>query len=89
MAAIRRLKARLRLLRPRRRRINPALLRLSLRVLPRERRRVFALTLLNGVLCGLTAVGFLDQMLLGHSGNEVGAFALVGMGTVFGRERPE
>jgi chloride channel protein, CIC family len=27
--------------------------------------------------------GFLDQMVLGHSGNEVGAFALVGMGTVF------
>ncbi|HKR02839.1 MAG TPA: chloride channel protein [Pyrinomonadaceae bacterium] len=58
MATIRRLKARLRLLRPRWRRANLALLRLSMRLLPGERQRVFALTILIGVLCGLAAVAF-------------------------------
>jgi CIC family chloride channel protein len=43
---------------------------------------LFAPSLFIGGMLG-GAVGFLDQMLLGHSGNEVGAFALVGMGTVF------
>ena len=33
-------------------------LRLFLRVLPSERRRVFALTIVVGVLCGLAAVAF-------------------------------
>lgn len=36
---------------------------------------------IGGMLGG--AVGFLDQIVLHHSGNEVGAFALVGMGAVF------
>lgn len=36
---------------------------------------------IGGMLGG--AFGFLDQIVLGHSGNEVGAFALVGMGAVF------
>lgn len=58
MAAIRRLKARLRLLRPKWRRANLAALRLSLRVLPAERQRVFAMTIVIGVLCGLAAVAF-------------------------------
>jgi CIC family chloride channel protein len=58
MAGIRRLKARLRLWRPRWRRANIAALRLLLRLLPSERRRVFALTILIGVLCGLAAVAF-------------------------------
>jgi hypothetical protein len=58
MAAIRRFKALLRLWRPRWRRVNMAALRLSMRVLPGERQRVFALTILIGVLCGLAAVGF-------------------------------
>jgi CIC family chloride channel protein len=36
---------------------------------------------IGGMLGG--AVGFLDQIVLHHSGNEVGAFALVGMGAIF------
>lgn len=36
---------------------------------------------IGGMLGG--AIGFLDQIVLHHSGNEVGAFALVGMGAVF------
>jgi CIC family chloride channel protein len=47
-----------RLWRPRWRRANTAALRLFLRLLPSERRRVFALTLLAGVFCGLAAVAF-------------------------------
>ena len=43
---------------------------------------LFAPSLFIGGMIG-GAVGFLDQMVLHHSGNEVGAFALVGMGTVF------
>ncbi len=35
----------------------------------------------GGMLGGL--VGFADVNILGHQGNEVGAFALVGMGAVF------
>ena len=48
----------LRLWRPRWRRANVAALRLFLRALPSEQRRVFALTILIGVLCGLAAVAF-------------------------------
>jgi CIC family chloride channel protein len=58
MAVIRKLKVRLRLWRPRLRRANMAGLRLFLRLLPSERQRVFALTILTGVLCGLAAVAF-------------------------------
>jgi CIC family chloride channel protein len=58
MAGLRRLRARLRLWRPRWRRANLTALRLFLRVLPSERQRVFALTILIGVLCGLAAVAF-------------------------------
>jgi CIC family chloride channel protein len=58
MAASRRLKALVRLWRPRLRRANVAALRLFLRALPSEQRRVFALTILIGVLCGLAAVAF-------------------------------
>ena len=58
MAGIRRLRARLRLWRPKWRRANLAALRLFLRVMPSERQRVLALTLIIGVLCGLAAVAF-------------------------------
>src|ERR671926_170588 len=58
MAVPRRLRAFLRLWRPRLRRVNVAALRLFLRALPSEQRRVFALTILCGVLCGLAAVAF-------------------------------
>jgi chloride channel protein, CIC family len=58
MPASRRLMALLRLWRPRVRRANVAALRLFLRALPSEQRRVFALTILIGVLCGLAAVAF-------------------------------
>jgi chloride channel protein, CIC family len=58
MTASRRLKVLMRLWRPRVRRANVAALRLFLRALPSERRRVFALTMLAGVLCGLAAVAF-------------------------------
>ena len=58
MSVPRRLRALLRLWRPRLRRANVAALRLFLRALPSERRRVFALTMLAGVLCGLAAVAF-------------------------------
>ncbi len=58
MAVIRRLKVWARLWRPRFKRANMASLRLFLRVLPSERQRVFALTILTGVLCGLAAVAF-------------------------------
>jgi CIC family chloride channel protein len=58
MPVSRRLKALLRLWRPRWRRANMAALRLFLRALPSEQRRVFALTILIGVLCGLAAVAF-------------------------------
>src|SRR5438270_9651126 len=73
MASIRRLRARLRLWRPRWRRANMAALRLFLSVLPSERRRVFALTILIGVLCGLAAVAFhlairtTEQQLIGRA----------------------
>jgi CIC family chloride channel protein len=43
---------------------------------------LFAPSLFIGGMLG-GAFGFLDQALLHHSGNEVGAFALVGMGAVF------
>lgn len=58
MAGLRRLRARLRPWRPRWRRANLAALRLFLRVLPSERQRVFAMTIVIGVLCGLAAVAF-------------------------------
>jgi CIC family chloride channel protein len=58
MAVPRRLRAFLRLWRPRLRRANVAALRLFLRALPSERRRVFVLTIVAGVLCGLAAVAF-------------------------------
>ena len=58
MPTSRRLKALVRLWRPRLRRANVAALRLFLRALPSEQRRVFALTILIGVLCGLAAVAF-------------------------------
>lgn len=58
MTTTRRVRALLRLWRPRWRRANVAALRLFLRALPSERRRVFALTILVGVLCGLAAVAF-------------------------------
>src|SRR5919112_484409 len=58
MPVPRRLRAMLRLWRPRLRRAQLAALRLFLRALPSERRRVFALTILIGVLCGLAAVAF-------------------------------
>src|SRR5919112_1253366 len=58
MPVPRRLRAMLRLWRPRLRRANVAALRLFLRALPSEQRRVFALTILIGVLCGLAAVAF-------------------------------
>jgi CIC family chloride channel protein len=54
----RKLRALVRLWRPRWRRANAAALRLFLRLLPSERRRVFALTILVGVFCGLAAVAF-------------------------------
>lgn len=68
-----RLKARLRLWRPRWKRANMAALRLFLRVLPSERQRVFALTIVIGVLCGLAAVAFhlaikaTEQQLIGRA----------------------
>jgi CIC family chloride channel protein len=58
MPVPRRLRALLRLWRPRLRRANVAALRLFLRALPSEQRRVFALTVIVGVLCGLAAVAF-------------------------------
>lgn len=58
MSAIRRLRTLARLWRPRWRRANVLVLRLFLRLLPSERQRVFALTILIGVLCGLAAVAF-------------------------------
>lgn len=58
MAVIRRWRAWLRLWRPRWRRANLGALRLFLRVLPAERQRVFALTIVIGLLCGLAAVAF-------------------------------
>ncbi|MFL6332488.1 MAG: chloride channel protein [Pyrinomonadaceae bacterium] len=58
MRVSRRLKAHLRLWRPRLRRAYVAALRLFLRLLPSEQQRVFALTILLGVLCGLAAVAF-------------------------------
>ncbi|MGB8508713.1 MAG: chloride channel protein [Pyrinomonadaceae bacterium] len=58
MAGLRRLRARLRLWRPKWRRGNMAVLRLFLRVLPSERQRVFAMTIVIGVFCGLAAVAF-------------------------------
>lgn len=59
--------------RPRLRRANLAALRLFLRALPSERRRVFALTIVIGVLCGLAAVAFhlairaTEQQLIGRA----------------------
>lgn len=58
MTAIRRVKALVRLWRPRLREANLFALRLFLRLVPSERQRVFILTLLLGVLCGLAAVAF-------------------------------
>lgn len=58
MPISRRLRALLRLWRPRLRRANVSALRLFLRALPSEQRRVLALTILIGVLCGLAAVAF-------------------------------
>src|ERR687884_1422802 len=73
MVGIKRLRARLRLWRPRWRGANLAALRLFLRVLPSERQRVFALTIVIGVLCGLAAVAFhlairaTEQQLIGRA----------------------
>jgi CIC family chloride channel protein len=53
-----RFRSRLRWLRPRWRRANLVALRIFLRLLPTERQRVFSLTILIGVLCGLAAVAF-------------------------------
>src|ERR1041384_533153 len=58
MTALRRLKALVRLWRPRLRQANMLALRLFLRLVPSERQRVFILTLLLGLLCGLAAVAF-------------------------------
>jgi CIC family chloride channel protein len=58
MPFTRRLRAILRLWRPRLRRANVSALRLFLRALPSEQRRVFVLTVIVGVLCGLAAVAF-------------------------------
>jgi chloride channel protein, CIC family len=54
----RRLKALWRLWRARRTRARAAALRLFVRLAPNERQRVFALTVVVGVLCGLAAVAF-------------------------------
>src|ERR1700755_2747240 len=54
----RRLKALWRLWRVRRARARMAALRLFVRFAPSERQRVFALTIIVGVLCGLAAVAF-------------------------------
>jgi len=43
---------------------------------------IFAPSLFIGGMLG-GAFGYLDHALLGHTGNEIGAFALVGMGAVF------
>ncbi|MBD0372888.1 MAG: chloride channel protein [Pyrinomonadaceae bacterium] len=58
MAIIRHTRALMRLWRPRLRRANMTALSLFLRALPSEQQRVFALTILIGVLCGLAAVAF-------------------------------
>jgi CIC family chloride channel protein len=58
MTVSRRVKALARLWRARRRRAQMAALRLLLRLVPNERQRVFALTLVIGGVCGLTAVAF-------------------------------
>ncbi len=55
---LRRARAYKRLLRPRWRRVQSGALRLFLRFVPSEQRRVFALTILLGVVCGLAAVAF-------------------------------
>src|SRR5205085_2475998 len=54
----RRLKALRRLWRARRARARMAALRLFVRLAPNERQRVYALTVVVGVLCGLAAVAF-------------------------------
>src|SRR4051812_10506895 len=58
MAGRVRLRARVRLGGPRWEKINMAALRLFLKNLPSQRQRVFPLTILIGVLCGLAAVAF-------------------------------
>lgn len=58
MALTRKLRTIVRLWQPRWRRAGVAALRLFLRALPSEQQRVFALTILIGVLCGLAAVAF-------------------------------
>jgi chloride channel protein, CIC family len=58
MKKLRRLEALWRLWRVRWARAQMAALRLFVRLVPAERRRVFALTVLVGVLCGLAAVAF-------------------------------
>ncbi|MEZ5427733.1 MAG: chloride channel protein [Pyrinomonadaceae bacterium] len=58
MNLARRRKARLRLLRRRLHAINIEILRLSIRLIPSESQRVFGLTLIIGVVCGLAAVAF-------------------------------
>src|SRR5947209_4239837 len=58
MKRLRRLEALWRLWRVRWARAQMAALRLFVRLVPAERRRVFALTILVGVLCGLAAVAF-------------------------------
>lgn len=55
---LRRARAYRRVLRPRWRRVQVAALRLFLRFVPSERQRVFALTILLGVVCGFAAVAF-------------------------------
>lgn len=58
MKKLRRFEARWRLWRVRWARAQMAALRLFVRLVPAERRRVFALTITVGVLCGLAAVAF-------------------------------
>lgn len=55
---LRRARAYRRVLRPRWRRVQVVALRLFLRFVPSERQRVFALTILLGVVCGFAAVAF-------------------------------
>lgn len=54
----RQLKALIRLWRPRWRRAQLSVLRLFLKLVPSERQRVFALTIVVGIFCGLAAVAF-------------------------------
>lgn len=54
----RKLKIYWRFLRPQRQKLKLKILRLSLRLIPKESQRVFGLTLIVGAVCGLAAVAF-------------------------------